>query len=740
MKDILKFFTFAGLFLVPFLTLYVESDYFFPFITGKNFWFRILVDVTFVTWFTLALLDAKYRPRASWILIALGGWLTVIFTSSMLGFNPENSFFSNFERMDGFISLLHMSMYVLVLGSMLTTRKHWLWFLNTSLLVAFMVSLKGLSQFSDGVGRVDSTLGNAAYMAVYMLFHIFFSFWMFVEAENKMLKTVYGFLAVVFIFLLIETGTRGTALGLGAGIVVMASYISLFGEKSSIYKKYATWLLVFLVIAVSVFVLGRNTEFVQNNSNLSRIANISLSDLKVRGMIWQIAWKGIKERPVLGYGHGNFSYVFDKYYDPRLYAQEQWFDRTHNVFLDWLIAGGFVGLFSYLAIFIACIYYLVFLPLKSKDDTSFTVLERGVLLGILAGYFTHNLVVFDNIISYTFFAVILALIHSRVGKESRLFGRIKTDSIVVKQVVFPVSLALLVFVIYKVYVPQMATASGIIETFKAQDPSTKLEIFNKLLGNNSYLGRQEVVEQLVQQAVPIINNKQIPENIRQQYLATVEEQLKSLLAKNPDSARLNLFLGDFYRTTGAYGKAEEQLKITREKSPRKQTIIYVQGFVALTKNDYATAKQYFKEAFELDKTNLQARKYYLLTALYTDDKSLVGELVKADDYVTQEQIDNSLAQDNNLYRVAGQRGDYDLVIKIMKSRLYTKSDKQTQWRLDKNNWITLALAYQRSGKNDEAVATLTEAKEVIKSFSKDADCYINNINKGIKNMTAVCKE
>jgi len=37
MKDVLKMVVFAGLFAVPFLTLYVESDYFFPFITGKNF-------------------------------------------------------------------------------------------------------------------------------------------------------------------------------------------------------------------------------------------------------------------------------------------------------------------------------------------------------------------------------------------------------------------------------------------------------------------------------------------------------------------------------------------------------------------------------------------------------------------------------------------------------------------------------------------------------------------------------
>jgi hypothetical protein len=63
MKDILKAVVLGGLFLVPLLTLYVENDYFFPFITGKNFWFRIIIDVTVAAWVFLALYDAKYRPR-----------------------------------------------------------------------------------------------------------------------------------------------------------------------------------------------------------------------------------------------------------------------------------------------------------------------------------------------------------------------------------------------------------------------------------------------------------------------------------------------------------------------------------------------------------------------------------------------------------------------------------------------------------------------------------------------------
>jgi hypothetical protein len=39
---------------------------------------------------------------------------------------------------------------------------------------------QGVAQLSGGTTRVDSSLGNAAYMAVYMLFHIFIVAFLFV--------------------------------------------------------------------------------------------------------------------------------------------------------------------------------------------------------------------------------------------------------------------------------------------------------------------------------------------------------------------------------------------------------------------------------------------------------------------------------------------------------------------------------------------------------------------------------
>jgi O-antigen ligase len=78
-----------------------------------------------------------------------------------------------------------------------------------------------------------------------------------------------------------------------------------------------------------------------------------------------MAIKGIAEKPFIGWGQESFNYVFNKYYDPRMYNQEQWFDRAHNVFFDWLTAGGILGLGTYLFFFGTLLWYLW----RKNDDT-----------------------------------------------------------------------------------------------------------------------------------------------------------------------------------------------------------------------------------------------------------------------------------------------------------------------------------------------------------------------------------
>src|SRR3989344_6912905 len=126
-----------GLFVLPALALIVAGnffanifmpgvgDLFFPFITGKNFFFRIVVEILFALWVTAAIFDKKYRPRTSpifWAVLATMGVLTL---STIFGENPYRSFWSNYERMEGLVGFLHLFAYFLLLISVLKADKEW---------------------------------------------------------------------------------------------------------------------------------------------------------------------------------------------------------------------------------------------------------------------------------------------------------------------------------------------------------------------------------------------------------------------------------------------------------------------------------------------------------------------------------------------------------------------------------------------------------------------------------------
>src|ERR1019366_4897015 len=121
--------------------------------------------------------------------------------------------------------------------------------------------------------------------------------------------------------------------------------------------------------------------------------------------------------------------------NPKTWNQEQWFDRAHSVYLDWLVDAGFVGLLAYLALYV--------LFLLSVWKSSLNILEKSVLTGLLAGYAIHNILVFDNLASYVMFFALLGLATSFKKSESTKPSR-EFSPEVVEYVVAPLVLIVLV--------------------------------------------------------------------------------------------------------------------------------------------------------------------------------------------------------------------------------------------------------------------------------------------------------
>ncbi len=720
MKDTLLAVVFGGLFLIPFLPLYVENDYFFPFITGKNFAFRIIVEIVFAAWILLALSDVKYRPKFSWIFATFAALMAVMAVATVTAEDPHTSFWSNYERMDGYITLIHVFLFTVVLGSVMQTEKIWWWFLNTSIGVALMVALYGLGQqadiFEGARGRVDSKLGNAAYMAIYMLFHIFFAYLLMLRTKVTWERVAYGVAAFILAYTLLQTGTRGTFLGLVGGSVVTVGYIALFARRFPHLRRYAIAGVVALGVLIVAFIGVRESSIIPAESPVARIANINIEqDLQTRGKIWSMAMAGVEERPILGWGLGNFNYVFNEQYRADIWNQEQWFDRVHNIFLDWLIAGGVIGFLAYFSIMAAVVYYLFVAPVILKRENIFSVPEQAVLLGLLAAYLIHNVVVFDNIISYIFYAVLLAIVHSRIATPMKRVQSFTISEKMVGQFAAPIVIIITGFTVYFLNVPSMQAAGDIIDAMTNNTARGRLEEFHSALGRGSFAD-QEIVEQLAQQAMQVVRTPQVPENERQLIVQRAELELLRMADEKPGDARIHNFLASFYRTIGAIPQAREQAALALSFSPNKPALHVEQAIVELQANDLGKAREYLAKAFALEERNSTARIFYAAVLFRLNEIDAAKALI-TDQYVQEFALNDYAVSSVEFVK------DYAYLAELYEIRVVAAPE-------DAQNRASLAFLYYELDRPDEAVKVLQVAGSEIPSFKETATCYADNISTG----------
>ncbi|TSC68969.1 MAG: Uncharacterized protein G01um101466_251 [Parcubacteria group bacterium Gr01-1014_66] len=443
--------------LLPILPFYVALTMTFPFITGKNFAFRIVVEFAFAIWLGLAFCYKEYRPQLTWLVKAATLLVVVVFLADIFSPNPYRSFFSNYERMEGFMMLSHLYLYFVMLVSVFKTKRDWLVFFHVSIGTSVAVSLFALLQkycqstihaascqqwafamqniplFNaiplrsiQGGARVDSSIGNPTYLAAYLFYHVWIlGFFLYENWRKQWRVWLYGALLLFELFIIYLTATRGVVLALVATAILFAGSAVVFWNRFSsreILQKGTgnirpekTWsrgrqiaagALVMMILVPLLLWTIRKTPFVQSSEALERLTNFSLTEgtINARFKIWHMAWQGFLERPFLGWGQENFYLVFQKYFDPGLYGEETWFDRAHNIIFDWLIHAGILGLISYLLLYAAALIMLWRAMQQGKLGW-----WHGVGLSLLfLGVLFQNLFVFDNLNTYLLFFGILA--------------------------------------------------------------------------------------------------------------------------------------------------------------------------------------------------------------------------------------------------------------------------------------------------------------------------------------------
>lgn len=717
---ILRYAILTGIFLVPFIALIVSDKMFFPFITGKNFGFRILVELLLGGWLILALRDSTYRLKSSWLFITIAAFVGIIAIADAFSIHAFKSFWSNFERMEGFITLAHLLAYFVVAGSMLNTEKLWNRFFNVSVFVSIIISIYGLLQLAgkvtinQGGVRLDATLGNATYFAIYIIFHIFITAFLFLKWRGaQFMKWIYLAVIALQIFVLYHTATRGAIIGFIGGALLATILIAIFERERKNIRKVSIGIIIALLVVVGGFLAIKNTDFVNNSKVLNRFAQISIEEQSSsRFIVWSMAWQGIKERPILGWGQESFNVVFNKYYDPSMYSQEPWFDRVHNIIFDWLIAGGFFGLIAYLSIFIAVLYYLW------RKDSSFSVAEKSLVTGLLAAYFFHNMFVFDNITSYIVFFSVLSYIHFR-GVESKSDTPEEIHKIFSHGTVRIVASLIIIVTIFSLYALNgkgILTARGLLSALRPyQEGVTKnLEWYEKTLTYNS-IGGQEVKEQLLM-AASTVGRGDYDIDIKQKFFDLARGEMQKQIDRQPNDARLQVFMGSFLNTFGAHDDSLVYLNKARSLSPNKQAILFELGNSYLLNGKFEKALEVFKEAYELEKNFGQARRIYAIGAIYAGRNDIVEELL-VPVYGT------TIISDDRIVQAYFDTGQFDKVLAIWQLRVKNEPENP-QYR------VSLAATYLKIGNRISAISELEKAIELNPEFKEQGEFLINEIRAG----------
>ena len=693
----------------------------------------------FFLWVFVACFDKNYRPRKSPVLIALVATLFFLTLATIFGANPYRSFWSNFERMEGLVGHIHLFAYFLVLVSILRKEKDWKWFFTSLLGASFILTIYGFLQYfgvlavHQGGTRLDATLGNATYYAIFMIFHLFIIGLLFYWSKNKWIRSALGILFILDVLLVFMAATRGAILGLFGGAVIFALLMLFFNFKKKRVRYAALGILGALVLMLALFLLLKNTSFVQKNSALARLASISFTERTVesRLTIWKMAFNGFLERPFLGWGPENFNLVFNKYFEPILYKQEPWFDRAHNIIFDWLTSSGILGFLAYWSIWAAAVYIVI----KAYKKKLFSSVETSLVFALFAAYAFHNLFVFDNLTSYFLFFGVLGYLHFRHGETSangralseepfgkRLAKEIKEIG-VLSYLTIILAFVSVVLSLYFINIKPILAGRQLITTLgemqaKGANVNFMLGEFDKVFSYNTF-GSLEAREQLGSYAGQVLSVQGISQEDKTKAMSKAIEEMEKQVVVLPNDARAYVFLATLYTKAGRLNEAMGAAVKAVELSPNKQQIRFVLADIYLSSSQYDKAAEVLKAAYDLDRTYSEAAKNLLIATILQNKQGEADKLL--DEFVKT--FGPGFANDMRFVNVYAKAGNYQRVKEIWQVVIANEPNNALYH-------VSLAATYFQLGEKENSVKELEKAAELNPDFKQQAEYYINEIKAG----------
>lgn len=357
------------------------------------------------------------------------GLAVVYLLSTVFSVTPRVSFWGSYQRLQGTYTFLsYLVVFAAVLGN-LRRRDQVDRLINTVVLTSLPISLYGVLQHygldpvpwgGDVTQRIAANMGNAIFVAAYLIMAIPLVFVRIVEAFRELQhtehafgvpfvrSTTYVFIGALDLVALYYSGSRGPWLGFLASTFFLALFLSLhFGRRKLMLG------IVALAGLLGVFLIVLNIpngplEPLRKVPGIGRLGHVFETEGgtgRVRVLIWEGASKLVTRteplvypdghtdpfvilRPVLGYGPEGMYVAYNPVYSPELAHYERRNaspDRSHNETWDALVTTGVVGLLMQLAVFTTVFYYSLkwagFIGSARWRDLFFSLYGVGGLLG-----------------------------------------------------------------------------------------------------------------------------------------------------------------------------------------------------------------------------------------------------------------------------------------------------------------------------------------------------------------------
>jgi tetratricopeptide (TPR) repeat protein len=743
----------AAIFAIPLVALLFVPSFLYPYIVGKAFVFRFLAIVSLGSLIYLVATDEKFRPKLTPFFLGFSLFTFVMLLATIFSMDPSRSFWSNYERMEGYINLLSLFALSVSVISLRLNELEWNRVFMIHLWVSSIVSGLGVVQYLAGVlglvklktlpilglclnqvnldaCRVDSTLGNSIYLGIYAAL----TFWLIIFAifGKKVKGNLLPVLASVNILAVYFSGTRGVWAGMFAGLLVL--YVSKFwfdGNKKAVVGTILSGLLVVLIFT-GFIVYAKQNNIAQDVPLVARFS--SVNTLFARWNIWNMAIVSYQQKPVFGWGQENFIHAFNLNYNPAMYGQETYFDHPHNTYLGWLVFGGLLGFLAFLFLLFTSVYGIIKSNIREEKENDLII---PILFALLTTYFVHIFFVFDNLTSSLLFVMVATYFGSQFS-----YGVLNIPSLDQKYRNFMAGAVILVciyFVYTAIYKPSYANLTTIeAMTYQQRSGATNpvdvltgtQRLYEKAIALNTF-GTYEIREFYLQKSLEYVGilPRVTEEAVKTAVVNVGTSAIKNFFEQiqdNPFDHRARFMLGLYYLNIKNYDEAIKTLVEAVQLAPNKQIALIYLAKAYLLKGDFSNASQYYERAIAVTPRNIsgynQIRIEYIQLLLLSsqDEKALtvIKDLIPT---ATREDFNTLVSQ---IMQVYTQRKDVAGIIKLLK-------EANTIDPTNQNFVLWLAQAYVATNDFNNASFTInklsTSNPEVVAQFNQQLQAYINEL-------------